>query len=1729
MALIWKILLISSVICHISSSYEIRAKRSAEFSFSDAEKSILQDTWHGTITPHVEENAANLMIYFVETYPQYRDMFYWGRNDKSDMALRVSPGFVQHSHAIFSAVGVGIDRLDNLASLDHFYEQLGEDHIPRGINEGVFAPMKEAFVHILGLALGDKFTDEAKAAYGKYYDHIAAKMLEGFQGGDAEPLAGITDAEKAAAVAGWNVFAEDIETNGAATFITLVNAHPALLDVFPWGHEEISPDNAHIRRHAEQVFNGIGVAVGRIDHIHSLDAYYASLGLRHVARKAQVAYFDYIQDALMQTFEQLLGGDYTADFKQGFGKVYGYIVGEFLGGLRGSGELTAAEKDDVRAGFAAVGGQWGEFGAKVFSRLITLHPDMRSKFPWGSKSLSAAALAADPDVQKHGSEVFRAFALTVSNLDDIHGLSDYYYNEGMEHIVRSIETEDFENLGSATVYTFEHEIGDLFTSNFKKGLESLFAFVVENMQRGINGEQTLDANERNELAAAWNKFEVNLEDNGVDVFLNLVHDHPDLLYAFPWGKKGLSAAALRSDPDIHRHASLVFNAVAVAFHNLNNLDSLYAFYIKTGNDHLDRNIPPITFSYLLDAFHTTFHRILGTDYSKSFEHSFDFVYNFVANKMLEGMSGTKTLSDKQKDLIRSAWRQFSQNLGPNGALVFLKFVHDFPETLKTFPWGRHDEVNYEDMFVSFREFGVKGLDRDQYKVYEEMEQHAQQVFGAVAVAVDAIDNLDSLGHYYNSLGVRHIPRSVTPEHFIWMGDAIMYGFQHVLGLDYTAEFETAFHTLYNFIIKNMDEGLAGGISLTQNEADALRAGFAAAEGHLGEIGANTFANLIADDDSYRQRFPWANDDLTIEQIRTYGPAVAHGAKVLGGVSVTVKNLGRLNSFVSYFVDEGVKHVPRQVTEDDFEAFNIAVLPAFQNQIGALYTSDFKNGLTALLGFITENMAKGLALSSVANIVLEENEVQDLQAAWAEVSGDLGTFGAHVFGHLVHDHPDIRSYFPWGRNEKSEAELVAADDTHAHAAVVFGAVGKVIDAADQLKDFQSFLVYKGMQHIPRGVKPEHFDWLKASLVAELKKEVGTKLTPAGASGLNKVYDFIVQTMLKGLTGTHHVSFAEKVALERGWNVFDEHLGENGAKVFVKFLKDNPSFRAFFPWARNDKTYDELLEDSTAQHHAEQVFGAIGAAIHHADNLDATAKYYYDLGVNHLSRAVGREHFPPMKVALEAVLKSLIGDLYTSEFGHGLETVYDFIAEHMIEGLGDSTDLTAHQKDNIRDAFATFQHDLTKYGADTFIYLITEHPDLKAVFPWGDIPNDQLRGNPVFQHHIESVFKGLAVAVDHLDNLKSTASYYVHLGQSHITRGANDAAFAAVIESVLHTFKGILGAKYTDDFSTSFTQLLDFVVGNMKIGLEGQTDVDIVDITEAEQAAVTSGFKTIGDVGDFGRKVFVTFVNNHPETRDLFPWGRNDLSEAALLESAEVKKHAAAVFGAVAAGVERIDTLGTLSGYYKNIGVKHIPRHLEHENFAWMEAAINEVLHAELGAAYTTDFEHGWGKVISFIVGKMELGMSGGKALSAAQKEEVAKAWSTFAADLEGNGAAVFARYVMKYPELKQYFPWGNNAATQEAYEADAGTKAHAAQVFGLLNTLLSDLSNLGDHRSDLVALGRRHIPRHVTMDMMLRMGVVLDEYFDELLGDAASQDFHHGWDLIYANIIDNMVTGLKLHR
>ena len=53
----------------------------------------------------------------------------------------------------------------------------------------------------------------------------------------------------------------------------------------------------------------------------------------------------------------------------------------------------------------------------------------------------------------------------------------------------------------------------------------------------------------------------------------------------------------------------------------------------------------------------------------------------------------------------------------------------------------------------------------------------------------------------------------------------------------------------------------------------------------------------------------------------------------------------MDLFVPYFIDEGIQHVPRLVKSADFRALSSALLPAFEEALGDLFTEDFKSAFS----------------------------------------------------------------------------------------------------------------------------------------------------------------------------------------------------------------------------------------------------------------------------------------------------------------------------------------------------------------------------------------------------------------------------------------------------------------------------------------------------------------------------------------------------------------------------------------------------------------------------------------------------------------------------------------------------------------------------------------------------------------------------------------------------------------
>ncbi|NWR42391.1 HBA protein, partial [Regulus satrapa] len=77
--------------------------------------------------------------------------------------------------------------------------------------------------------------------------------------------------------------------------------------------------------------------------------------------------------------------------------------------------LSAADKSNVKAAFAKIGGQAEEYGAEALERMFTTYPQTKTYFPHFDLGKGSA------QVKGHGKKVAAALVEAVNHIDDIAG------------------------------------------------------------------------------------------------------------------------------------------------------------------------------------------------------------------------------------------------------------------------------------------------------------------------------------------------------------------------------------------------------------------------------------------------------------------------------------------------------------------------------------------------------------------------------------------------------------------------------------------------------------------------------------------------------------------------------------------------------------------------------------------------------------------------------------------------------------------------------------------------------------------------------------------------------------------------------------------------------------------------------------------------------------------------------------------------------------------------------------------------------------------------------------------------------------------------------------------------------------------------------------------------------------------------------------------------------------
>ncbi len=217
------------------------------------------------------------------------------------------------------------------------------------------------------------------------------------------------------------------------------------------------------------------------------------LGERHVKYGALPEHYPLVGNALLSTFEQYLGADWTPAVKQAWVDAYGAITTLMLEGAEyvaeeialdfvppavASEEAPEAEESGLKVelletSFEKIKPRADEFANSFYSNLFTLYPEAKPLF-------------ANTDMAAQKKKLLSSLMLVVGNLRMPDVLSDALKGLGARHVKYGALPEHYPLVGNALLTTFEQYLGEDWTPEVTQAWVDAYGAITTLMLEGAD-------------------------------------------------------------------------------------------------------------------------------------------------------------------------------------------------------------------------------------------------------------------------------------------------------------------------------------------------------------------------------------------------------------------------------------------------------------------------------------------------------------------------------------------------------------------------------------------------------------------------------------------------------------------------------------------------------------------------------------------------------------------------------------------------------------------------------------------------------------------------------------------------------------------------------------------------------------------------------------------------------------------------------------------------------------------------------------------------------------------------------------------------------------------------------------------------------------------------------------------------------------------------------------------
>ena len=375
------------------------------------------------------------------------------------------------------------------------------------------------------------------------------------------------------------------------------------------------------------------------------------LGARHVKYGALPEHYPLVGNALLTTFEQYLGEQWTPEVKQAWIDAYGAITEIMLDGADYSqseialdAPVKSAEEEQeipVESGlqvelleqsFAVIKPQADNFVASFYENLFTANPEAKPLF-------------ASTDMAEQKKKLLASLVLVVENLRMPDVLENSLRGLGARHVKYGALPEHYPLVGNALLTTFEQYSGDKWTPEVKQAWIDAYGAITEIMLDGADYSQSdiaLDApvekqeesetakKKSNEAAldvdlleSSFCKVRPRLSEFASSFYHNLFITYPETKPLF-------------AHTDMKAQEQKLVDSLLLVVLNLRKPGFLTQALKDLGARHVNYGTVVEHYPLVGNVLLTTFEQYLGSDWTAKTKQAWTNAYDLISKIMLEG-------------------------------------------------------------------------------------------------------------------------------------------------------------------------------------------------------------------------------------------------------------------------------------------------------------------------------------------------------------------------------------------------------------------------------------------------------------------------------------------------------------------------------------------------------------------------------------------------------------------------------------------------------------------------------------------------------------------------------------------------------------------------------------------------------------------------------------------------------------------------------------------------------------------------------------------------------------------------------------------------------------------------------------------------------------------------------------------------------------------------------------